>query len=188
MSASRSQTSRRPPSPRPAAGHALQERRRATLPAISYPPTLPITPAATSCVAAIGGHQVVVVAGETGSGKTTQLPKMCLELGRGVARRRSATPSRGGIAARAVAERIAAELGVPLGQAVGYAVRFTDRTATDTLVKLMTDGLLLAEIAAIRSCAATTRVIVDEAHERSLNIDFLLGYLRRCCRGARTSR
>jgi len=127
--------------------------------------------------AAIRDHQVVVVAGETGSGKTTQLPKVCLELGRGVRGIIGHTQPRR-IAARTVAERIADELGVKLGGAVGYAVRFTDRTSDDTLVRLMTDGLLLAEIQHDRLLRRYDTIIVDEAHERSLNVDFLLGYLK----------
>jgi len=144
---------------------------------IRYPPELPVSARRDDLLAAIRDHQVVVVAGETGSGKTTQLPKLCLELGRGVAGAIAHTQPRR-LAARTVAARIAEELGVPLGQAVGYAVRFTDRTRDDTLVKLMTDGLLLAEIARDRQLRRYDTVIVDEAHERSLNVDFLLGYLQ----------
>ncbi len=118
------------------------------------------------------------MAGETGSGKTTQLPKMCLELGRGVRGAIAHTQPRR-LAARTVAERIADELGVPLGGAVGYAVRFSDRSGEDTLVRLMTDGLLLAEIQHDRLLRRYDTIIVDEAHERSLNIDFLLGYVKR---------
>ena len=118
------------------------------------------------------------MAGETGSGKTTQLPKICLELGRGVRGAIAHTQPRR-LAARTVAERIADELGVPLGEAVGYAVRFSDRSREDTLVRLMTDGLLLAETQHDRLLRRYDTIIVDEAHERSLNIDFLLGYLAR---------
>ena len=117
------------------------------------------------------------MAGETGSGKTTQLPKLCLELGRGVRGAIAHTQPRR-LAARTVAERIAEELSVPLGEAVGYAVRFSDRSREDTLVRLMTDGLLLAEIQRDRLLRRYDTMIVDEAHERSLNIDFLLGYLK----------
>ena len=120
----------------------------------------------------------MIVAGETGSGKTTQLPKMCLELGRGVRGAIAHTQPRR-LAARTVAERIADELKTPLGSAVGYAVRFTDRSGEDTLLRLMTDGLLLAEIQHDRLLRRYDTIIVDEAHERSLNIDFLLGYLKR---------
>ena len=151
-------------------------RRRAAVPPISYPPDLPVSEAADELRAALAGHQVVVVAGETGSGKTTQLPKMCLELGRGVTGMIGHTQPRR-LAARTVAERIADELGVDLGQQVGYAVRFTDRVGEDTLVKLMTDGILLAEVQRDRDLLAYDTIIIDEAHERSLNVDFLLGYL-----------
>src|SRR3712207_982510 len=147
-------------------------------PRIAYPPELPVSARRDDLLAAIEGNQVVVVAGETGSGKTTQLPKMCLELGRGVRGAIAHTQPRR-IAARTVAERIAHELGVPLGGTVGYAVRFSDRTSRDTQLKLMTDGLLLAEVQRDRLLRRYDTIIVDEAHERSLNIDFLLGYLRR---------
>ena len=120
---------------------------------------------------------MVIVAGETGSGKSTQLPKMCLELGRGVRGAIAHTQPRR-LAARTIAERIADELDVPLGAAVGYAVRFNDRSSAHTLLRVMTDGLLLAEIARDRLLRRYDTVIVDEAHERSLNIDFLLGYLK----------
>jgi ATP-dependent helicase HrpA len=154
------------------------ERRRAALPAIDYPPELPITARRDDLLAAVRDHQVVVVAGETGSGKTTQLPKLCLELGRGIRGTIAHTQPRR-IAARTVAERIAEELKVPLGGAVGYAVRFSERAGEDTLVRLMTDGLLLAEIQRDRLLRRYDTIIVDEAHERSLNIDFLLGYVKR---------
>ena len=153
-------------------------RRRASVPAISYPPQLPVCERRDDLLAAIRDHQVVVVAGETGSGKTTQLPKLCLELGRGVRGAIAHTQPRR-LAARTVAERIADELDVPLGDAVGYAVRFSDRSREDTLVRLMTDGLLLAETQHDRLLRRYDTIIVDEAHERSLNIDFLLGYLAR---------
>jgi ATP-dependent helicase HrpA len=153
-------------------------RRRASVPAISYPPQLPVSERKDDLLAAIRDNQVVVVAGETGSGKTTQLPKICLELGRGVEGMIAHTQPRR-LAARTVAERIAYELDVPLGEAVGYAVRFSDRSSPSTLVRLMTDGLLLAEIRRDRSLRRYDTIIVDEAHERSLNIDFLLGYLAR---------
>jgi ATP-dependent helicase HrpA len=142
-------------------------------PTITYPPELPVSARRDDLLAAIRDHQVVVVAGETGSGKTTQLPKLCLELGRGAIAHTQ--PRR--IAARTVAERIAEELRVPLGEAVGYAVRFDDRTRRDSLIRVVTDGLLLAEIRHDRLLRRYDTVIVDEAHERSLNIDFLLGYL-----------
>src|SRR4051794_1017164 len=152
--------------------------RRAAAPQVEYPPELPVSARRNDLLAAIRDHQVVVVAGETGSGKTTQLPKICLELGRGVRGAIGHTQPRR-LAARTVAERIADELGVPLGAAVGYAVRFSDRSSEDTLVRVMTDGLLLAEIHRDPLLRRYDTIIVDEAHERSLNIDFLLGYVRR---------
>ena len=127
--------------------------------------------------AAIRDHQVVVIAGETGSGKTTQIPKICLELGRGLDGVIGHTQPRR-IAARAVAERLSDELGVDLGTAVGYQVRFTDQSSRDTLVKVMTDGILLAEMQRDRELRRYDTIIIDEAHERSLNIDFILGYLK----------
>ncbi len=133
---------------------------------------------ADEIAAAIRAHPVVIVSGETGSGKTTQLPKICLAAGRGERGLIGHTQPRR-IAARAVATRIAQELGTPLGTAVGYKVRFTDHTRPDAYVKLMTDGILLAETQGDRNLTAYDTIIVDEAHERSLNIDFLLGYLRR---------
>jgi ATP-dependent helicase HrpA len=148
------------------------------VPAISYPPELPVSAHREELLAAIRDNQVVVVAGETGSGKTTQLPKLCLELGRGVDGMIGHTQPRR-LAARTVAERIADELNVPLGGAVGYAVRFSDRSGPDTRIRLMTDGLLLAEIQRDRLLRRYDTIIVDEAHERSLNVDFLLGYLKR---------
>jgi ATP-dependent helicase HrpA len=153
-------------------------RRRAAMPAVSYPAELPVSARREDLLAAVRDHQVVVVAGETGSGKTTQLPKICLELGRGVRGTIAHTQPRR-LAARTVAERIADELDVPLGEAVGYAVRFSDRSREDTLVRLMTDGLLLAEIQRDPLLLRYDTIIIDEAHERSLNIDFLLGYLKR---------
>jgi ATP-dependent helicase HrpA len=151
-------------------------RRRARVPAVSYPAELPVSARVDDIAAALRDNQVVVVAGETGSGKTTQLPKICLALGRGVRGTIAHTQPRR-IAARAVAERLADELDVPLGQAVGYQVRFTRQTSGDTLIKVMTDGVLLAEIAHDPDLLGYDTVIVDEAHERSLNVDFLLGYL-----------
>ncbi|MBD3752728.1 MAG: DEAD/DEAH box helicase, partial [Micrococcales bacterium] len=144
-------------------------------PVILYPPELPVSAARDEIARAIEDHQVVIVAGATGSGKTTQLPKICLELGRG--RIAHTQPRR--IAARSIAERIASELQVPLGGAVGYRVRFTDAVSEDTRITLMTDGILLNEIHRDRLLRRYDTIIIDEAHERSLNIDFLLGYLRR---------
>jgi len=146
--------------------------------AITYPPELPVSQRRGEIAEAIRDHQVVVVAGETGSGKTTQLPKICLELGRGTAGMIGHTQPRR-LAARTVAERVAAELGTELGRTVGYQVRFTDRVGRDTQVKLMTDGILLAELERDRSLRRYDTIILDEAHERSLNVDFLLGYLAR---------
>ena len=144
---------------------------------ISYPPELPVSQRRDEIARAIRDHQVVIIAGETGSGKTTQIPKICLEIGRGVAGQIGHTQPRR-LAARTVAERIAEELGSPLGETVGYKVRFTDKSVDDTLVKLMTDGILLTELARDRQLRRYDTLIIDEAHERSLNIDFILGCLR----------
>ncbi|MFJ3510977.1 ATP-dependent RNA helicase HrpA [Streptomyces luteogriseus] len=151
--------------------------RRALVPEVTYPEQLPVSQKKDVIAEAIRDHQVVIVAGETGSGKTTQIPKICLELGRGVRGMIGHTQPRR-IAARTVAERVAEELDTPLGEAVGWKVRFTDQVNQDsTFVKLMTDGILLAEIQTDRELRAYDTIIIDEAHERSLNIDFLLGYL-----------
>ncbi|MEU5643112.1 ATP-dependent RNA helicase HrpA [Streptomyces milbemycinicus] len=150
--------------------------RRAAVPAVTYPEELPVSQKKDDILAAVRDHQVVIVAGETGSGKTTQIPKICLELGRGVKGLIGHTQPRR-IAARTVAERIAEELRTPLGESVGWKVRFTDQVNQDTHVKLMTDGILLAEIQTDRELRQYDTIIIDEAHERSLNIDFLLGYL-----------
>ncbi|MFD2396338.1 ATP-dependent RNA helicase HrpA [Prauserella oleivorans] len=152
-------------------------RRREAVPTVEYPPELPVSQYKDDLAEVIREHQVVIVAGETGSGKTTQLPKICLELGLGVRGQIGHTQPRR-IAARTVAERIASELGTELGSTVGYKVRFTDTSGDDTLVKLMTDGILLAEIQHDRMLRQYDTLIIDEAHERSLNIDFLLGYLK----------
>src|SRR6516225_7392127 len=151
---------------------------RARVPAVSYPPALPVSQRKDEIAAAIRDNQVVIVAGETGSGKTTQLPKICLELGRGVTGQIGHTQPRR-IAARTVAERIAEELGTEVGAAVGYKVRFTDASSDGTLIKVMTDGILLAEMQRDRQLRRYDTLIIDEAHERSLNIDFILGYLKR---------
>jgi ATP-dependent helicase HrpA len=157
------------------AAESVMAARKAAVPAISYP-DLPVSALRAELAAAIAEHQVVIVAGETGSGKTTQLPKICLEMGRGIRGTIGHTQPRR-LAARTVAERIATELGSPLGEAIGYSVRFTDQVSDRTLVKLMTDGILLAEIQRDRRLLRYDTLIIDEAHERSLNIDFLLGYL-----------
>lgn len=159
-----------------AAAEALVATRTAAVPAITYP-DLPVSERRDEIARAINDHQVVIVAGETGSGKTTQLPKICLELGRGIRGTIGHTQPRR-LAARTVAQRIADELGTPLGETIGYTVRFTDQASDRTLVKLMTDGILLAEIQRDRRLLRYDTLILDEAHERSLNIDFLLGYLR----------
>ncbi|WP_022883152.1 ATP-dependent RNA helicase HrpA [Gryllotalpicola ginsengisoli] len=143
------------------------------LPRITFPEDLPVSRKRDEIAEAIANHQVVIVAGETGSGKTTQLPKIALQLGR--ERIGHTQPRR--LAARTIAERIAEELGEPLGQTVGYKVRFTDQVSAATRIKLMTDGILLNEMHRDRDLAAYDTIIIDEAHERSLNIDFLLGYL-----------
>lgn len=150
------------------------------MPTIVYPDQLPVSARREEIAEAIADNQVVIVAGETGSGKTTQLPKICLELGRGVSGIIGHTQPRR-IAARSVAERIAHELGTSIGRegVVGYQVRFTEEVGPTTLVKLMTDGILLAEIQSDPTLSRYDTIIVDEAHERSLNIDFILGYLAR---------
>ncbi|MGA5876903.1 ATP-dependent RNA helicase HrpA [Streptomyces cellulosae] len=159
---------------------AAEERmtaRRARVPEVRYPEQLPVSQKKDAIAEAIRDHQVVIVAGETGSGKTTQIPKICMELGRGVRGMIGHTQPRR-IAARTVAERVAEELDTPLGEAVGWKVRFTDQVDPEaTFIKLMTDGILLAEIQTDRELRAYDTIIIDEAHERSLNIDFLLGYL-----------
>lgn len=151
--------------------------RASRMPEVTYPENLPVSQKKDEIAEAIRDHQVVIVAGETGSGKTTQIPKICMELGRGVRGMIGHTQPRR-LAARTVAERIAEELKSEIGQTVGWKVRFTDQVNPDaTFVKLMTDGILLAEIQTDRELRAYDTIIIDEAHERSLNIDFLLGYL-----------
>ena len=152
--------------------------RRASVPALKYPEALPITAARQDILAALRGNQVVVVEAETGSGKTTQLPKMLLEIGCGVAGEIAHTQPRR-IATRAAATRLAVELGVPLGTLVGYQIRFEQRADAGTLVRVATDGIILAQLAHDPLLMRYDAIIVDEAHERSLNIDFLLGALRR---------
>jgi ATP-dependent helicase HrpA len=158
------------------AAETLVGTRQAAVPTISYP-DLPVSERRQEIGEALRAHQVVVIAGETGSGKTTQLPKICLDIGRGIRGTIGHTQPRR-LAARTVAQRIADELHTPLGDVVGYTVRFTDQVSDRTLVKLMTDGILLAEIQRDRRLLRYDTLILDEAHERSLNIDFLLGYLR----------
>ena len=162
--------------PAPLTAEQVEARKR-SVPNIAYP-DLPVSARRDEIARAIRDNQVVVVAGETGSGKTTQLPKICLELGRGTSAMIGHTQPRR-IAARAVADRLAHELGVDLGAQIGYQVRFTEEVSPGTLVKLMTDGILLAEIQSDPELARYDTIIIDEAHERSLNIDFLLGYLAR---------
>ena len=156
----------------------LAARRAAQPVTLNYPPELPVAERREEILTALRDHQVVVVAGETGSGKTTQLPKLCLELGLGRRGLIGHTQPRR-LAARSVATRLAEELEVPVGGQVGYQVRFTDQTGDATLVKLMTDGILLAETRHDPDLTRYEAIIIDEAHERSLNIDFLLGYLKR---------
>ncbi|MEO6969123.1 MAG: ATP-dependent RNA helicase HrpA [Rhodanobacteraceae bacterium] len=182
----------RKPDPIKLAGLATQIetscRQRATrelsVPAIHIDPSLPIAQRADEITRLIREHQVLVIAGETGSGKTTQLPKLCLAAGRGVAGMIGCTQPRR-LAARAMARRVAEELGSAIGSVVGFQVRFTEQVGERALVKFMTDGILLAEISSDRGLAAYDTIILDEAHERSLNIDFLLGYLKTLLRKRR---
>ena len=160
-----------------ARSEALRSAREQALPKVSYPPQLPVAEKKDDIKAAIAANQVVIIAGETGSGKTTQIPKICLELGRGVAGMIGHTQPRR-LAARSVCDRIAEELQCQVGNQVGYKIRFGDHTSDNTFVKLMTDGILLAEIQQDRFLNQYDTLIIDEAHERSLNIDFLLGYLK----------
>ncbi|WP_312917881.1 ATP-dependent RNA helicase HrpA [Stutzerimonas kunmingensis] len=159
------------------ASAAKVEARRQSVPRIRYDDSLPIAAKRDEIKAALEKHQVLVIAGETGSGKTTQLPKICLEIGRGVHGLIGHTQPRR-LAARSVATRVAEEIGTPLGELVGYQVRFEDQSKDSSLIKLMTDGILLAETQHDRFLERYDTIIVDEAHERSLNIDFLLGFLK----------
>lgn len=159
------------------ASRLAYDQRLAALPSPEYPEELPVSERRQDILQAIQKHQVVIVAGETGSGKTTQLPKICLEAGRGVAGLIGHTQPRR-LAARSVASRIAEELKTNLGDVVGYKVRFSDRSRAESYIKLMTDGILLAETQGDRFLNQYDTLIIDEAHERSLNIDFLLGYLK----------
>lgn len=156
--------------------HRLQQRQQ-VCPSVSYPENLPVSQKKQEIADALREHQVVIIAGETGSGKTTQLPKICLELGRGVKGMIAHTQPRR-LAAVSVAHRIAEELKTVTGTVVGYKVRFSDRVSENTLIKLMTDGMLLAEIQQDKWLQHYDTLIIDEAHERSLNIDFLLGYVK----------
>ena len=151
--------------------------RRANLPMVAYPPDLPVSQRVDDIRAAIAAHQVVVVAGETGSGKTTQIPKICLAMGRGVTGLIAHTQPRR-LAARAVAQRLAEELDTTLGEGVAFQIRFQEVSSPNSYIKLMTDGILLAAIQRDRFLSEYDTIIIDEAHERSLNIDFLLGYLK----------
>jgi ATP-dependent helicase HrpA len=164
--------------PEVARSKALADRRRALLPKPVYPPALPVSGKADEIMGILRQHQVLILAGETGSGKTTQIPKICLGLGRGVFGRIGHTQPRR-VAARNVSQRIAEELGVQFGKEVGYQVRFTDQSGPETLLKVMTDGVLLQETQSDRFLESYDTIIIDEAHERSLNIDFLLGYIKR---------
>ncbi|QDE40518.1 ATP-dependent RNA helicase HrpA [Luteibacter pinisoli] len=159
---------------------ARRAARAASKPPINVDESLPIAARADDIITLIREHQVVVIAGETGSGKTTQLPKLCLAAGRGEAGLIGCTQPRR-LAARSVATRVAEELQTPLGDKVGFQVRFTEKVSDQALVKFMTDGILLAETQGDPWLSAYDTIIIDEAHERSLNIDFLLGYLKRLC-------
>ncbi len=163
---------------RKARSEAAVQARVAAKPVVHYPDILPVVGRLEDLKTAISKHQVVIVAGETGSGKTTQLPKICLELGRGVFGTIGHTQPRR-VAARTVAARLAEELAVPIGEQVGFQIRFGDQTSDRTLIKVMTDGILLAETQNDRFLEQYDTLIIDEAHERSLNIDFLLGYIKR---------
>ena len=170
------QASRQAPRARPE-GRSAEPRPDRPIPAVTYPEDLPVSARRQEIARAIAGHQVVIVSGETGSGKTTQLPKICLELGRGRQKMIGHTQPRR-LAATSVAKRIAEELNTPMGEVVGYQVRFNDRTGPNASIKLMTDGILLAESQRDPLLRRYDTIIIDEAHERSLNIDFLLGYLK----------
>jgi ATP-dependent helicase HrpA len=156
---------------------ALRERRGLNVPSIAYPSELPITARKDDLVAALRAHQVVVIAGETGSGKTTQIPKMCLEAGLGIEAKIGCTQPRR-VAALSISRRVSEELNVPWGREVGCKIRFDDRSSPETYIKFMTDGILLAETQGDPLLSEYNALIIDEAHERSLNIDFLLGYLK----------
>ena len=163
----------------------MTERVQPDLPPLNYPPELPVVERRADIAAAIRDHQVVIIAGETGSGKTTQIPKIALEIGRAVGGQIGLTQPRR-IAARSVAERISEELGVELGGLIGYQVRFTDNSSAQTAIKVMTDGILLNEMQRDRDLRRYDTIIIDEAHERSLNIDFILGTSSGCSASPRT--
>ncbi len=156
---------------------ALREERRLNVPTATYPSELPITARKDEIVAAIRAHQVIVIAGETGSGKTTQIPKMCLAAGLGIEAKIGCTQPRR-VAALSISRRIAEELNVSWGREVGCKIRFDDRSSAQTYIKMMTDGILLAETQGDPTLSEYNAIILDEAHERSLNIDFLLGHLK----------
>src|SRR2546421_485746 len=162
----------------PDESNGRRKNRQSLVPRLEYDESLPVVARREEIATAIRDHQVVVVCGETGSGKSTQLPKICLEIGRGVAAMIGHTQPRR-IAARSIASRLGEELRTSVGQKVGFKIRFTDTSGPGTLVKVMTDGVLLAESQHDRFFDQYDTLIIDEAHERSLNIDFLLGYLRR---------
>jgi len=153
------------------------QKRRLSVPALTFPAELPITAKRRIIIDTVRKNQVVVITGETGSGKTTQIPKMCLAAGLGLRGMIGLTQPRR-IAAVSIASRIAAELGQPCGESVAYKIRFEEKTSAEPLIKVMTDGILLNETVQDRELTAYDTIIVDEAHERSLNIDFILGYLR----------
>ncbi len=155
----------------------LREWRAVNVPRPSYPPDLPITARREEIVAAIRANQVVVIAGETGSGKTTQIPKMCLEAGLGIEAKIACTQPRR-VAALSISRRVAEEMNVAWGREVGSKIRFDDRSGPETYIKFVTDGMLLAELQGDPDLSEYNALIVDEAHERSLNIDFLLGHLK----------
>ena len=166
-------------------GSAVRRQKRAAIrPRLTFDPSLPISARKDDIIAAIRKHPVVIVSGETGSGKTTQIPKFCLAAGRGIDGRIGCTQPRR-IAATSVARRIAEEMGESLGRSVGYKIRFQDRTPPDALIKIMTDGILLTEVLRDRNLTEYDTVIVDEAHERSLNIDIVLGLLKMIMRRRR---
>ena len=170
-----------------AASVAAKARRLQSIPKPAFAEHLPITAKKDEIIAAIRRHPVVIVSGDTGSGKSTQIPKFCLAAGRGIDGLIGHTQPRR-IAAQTVARRIAEEMGQDIGQAVGYKIRFQDAVAPEAYIKVMTDGILLAETAGDRMLSAYDTLIVDEAHERSLNIDFILGYLRTLIRRRRDLR